>query len=196
MLPALETSYEGCRFRSRLEARWAVFFDIWGVKWHYEPQGVKLPSGRCYLPDFLIDGIGYVEIKPAHEEDDGKFQELGDALLPWGQYAYCFVGDIPSPAKLTPYGVDWSWVDRFTIIAAHDPGGEYWFTTCPRCDARGCTYQGRYPRLPCRCFQEALNTPDGDRQWNDSLTRLRVAVTAARSARFDGQDIYSHTQGD
>lgn len=50
---AIETRYAGCRFRSRLEARWAVFFDALGVTWEYEPEGFELPSGR-YLPDFRI----------------------------------------------------------------------------------------------------------------------------------------------
>lgn len=50
----IETSYAGCRFRSRIEARWAVFFDYLGIGWEYEPQGFELPSGP-YLPDFLLD---------------------------------------------------------------------------------------------------------------------------------------------
>jgi hypothetical protein len=48
---AIETRYKGYRFRSRLEARWAVFFDALGLRWEYEPEGFELPSGR-YLPDF------------------------------------------------------------------------------------------------------------------------------------------------
>ena len=28
----IETQYHGYRFRSRLEARWAVFFDVMGIK--------------------------------------------------------------------------------------------------------------------------------------------------------------------
>ena len=68
---AIETSYMGCRFRSRLEARWAVFFDTLGWDWEYERQGYKI---GCYendeiawLPDFEITTpIGqhfYVEVK-------------------------------------------------------------------------------------------------------------------------------------
>ena len=30
---AIETKYKGFRFRSRLEARWAVFFDALGIEW-------------------------------------------------------------------------------------------------------------------------------------------------------------------
>ena len=63
-IKAIETSYAGCRFRSRLEARWGVFFDKLGVKWLYEPQGFELPSGECYLPDFHLPDLGlWVEVK-------------------------------------------------------------------------------------------------------------------------------------
>ena len=50
---AIETRYAGYRFRSRLEARYAVFFDSLKIKWDYEPEGFELPSGR-YLPDFWL----------------------------------------------------------------------------------------------------------------------------------------------
>lgn len=50
---AIETRYAGCRFRSRLEARWAVFFDAMGFEWEYEPEGFELSTGR-YLPDFRL----------------------------------------------------------------------------------------------------------------------------------------------
>ena len=52
-IKALPTSYGGSNFESRLEARWAVFFDSIGVGWEYEPEGFDLPSG-WYLPDFYI----------------------------------------------------------------------------------------------------------------------------------------------
>lgn len=70
-LKAIETRYAGCRFRSRLEARWAVFFDHLGVDWDYEAQGFHTPAGG-YLPDFYLPDAGvYVEIKgPAPTERD------------------------------------------------------------------------------------------------------------------------------
>ena len=33
MIKAIPTEYKGYRFRSRLEARWAVFFDACGADW-------------------------------------------------------------------------------------------------------------------------------------------------------------------
>lgn len=61
---AIETSYQGYRFRSRLEARWAVFFDALGLPWEYEKEGYDLPSGK-YLPDFWLPSLEcWAEIKP------------------------------------------------------------------------------------------------------------------------------------
>lgn len=62
----IETLWKGYRFRSRLEARWAVFFETLGLKWEYEPQGFELCDGTRYLPDFYLpDQESYIEIKPA-----------------------------------------------------------------------------------------------------------------------------------
>lgn len=53
-IKAIETYYNGYRFRSRLEARWAVFFDALDVEYEYEPEGFYLSSGKLYLPDFKV----------------------------------------------------------------------------------------------------------------------------------------------
>ena len=52
----IETNYRGYKFRSRLEARWAVFFDHMEIEFYYEPEGYQLPSG-WYLPDFLLKNV-------------------------------------------------------------------------------------------------------------------------------------------
>jgi len=62
-IKAIETRYKGYRFRSRLEARWAVFFDAMGLDWEYEPEGFDLGGGLYYLPDFRINKKIYVEVK-------------------------------------------------------------------------------------------------------------------------------------
>ena len=65
MIKPIETVYNGYKFRSRLEARWAVFFDACNIKYHYEPEGFQLSDGEKYLPDFYLDDFEiYVEIKP------------------------------------------------------------------------------------------------------------------------------------
>lgn len=61
----IETIYNGYRFRSRLEARWAVFFDKAGIPYEYELEGYRLQDGSAYLPDFYLPWFNaYVEIKP------------------------------------------------------------------------------------------------------------------------------------
>lgn len=36
-VPAIPTKYNGINFRSRLEAKWAAFFDLLEWNWEYEP---------------------------------------------------------------------------------------------------------------------------------------------------------------
>ncbi len=62
---AIETEYGGTRYRSRLEARWAVLFDADSIAYQYEPDGFKLPSG-WYLPDFWVPAWDcFFEVKNA-----------------------------------------------------------------------------------------------------------------------------------
>lgn len=83
-IKAIETSYKGYRFRSRLEARWAVFFDALGVAWEYEKQGYDLGLAGWYLPDFWLPDYRYwVEIKPnldAVAIDEKKLSAFNAAL--------------------------------------------------------------------------------------------------------------------
>lgn len=60
---AIETEYKGYLFRSRLEARWAVFFDAIGIEWKYETEGYEVGDYR-YLPDFWLPAASaWVEVK-------------------------------------------------------------------------------------------------------------------------------------
>src|SRR6516164_4732245 len=65
-IKAIETKYGGYKFRSRLEARWAVAFDEWELPWEYEPEGynVATASGNVrYLPDFWLGPGQWAEVK-------------------------------------------------------------------------------------------------------------------------------------
>ncbi len=74
-IKAIETRYRGYRFRSRLEARWAVFFDALGIEWQYEPEGFELADGTRYLPDFwLPKQRTWVEIKGQKPTDDERMK--------------------------------------------------------------------------------------------------------------------------
>lgn len=73
MIKAIETEYKGRRFRSRLEARWAVLFDNLGIKWIYEPEGFILENNIKYLPDFYLPDLDiWVEVKGVLNELDEK----------------------------------------------------------------------------------------------------------------------------
>ncbi len=67
MIKAIETRYKGYRFRSRLEARWAVFFDALGIEWEYEKEGYDLgDDDGWYLPDFWLPSFStFAEVKPS-----------------------------------------------------------------------------------------------------------------------------------
>lgn len=125
-IKAIETYYNGYKFRSRLEARWAVFFDALGVKYEYEPQGFDLGNGSRYLPDFKIKCWGkrgslfdepfdlWIEVKGVMSDSDSakikdftNFEALNE--IPWDDPEYdkkveavnthsiLVVGDIPNP---------------------------------------------------------------------------------------------------
>lgn len=75
-IKAIETNYKGYKFRSRLEARWAVFFDTAQIAWEYEPEGYVMSDGTCYLPDFYLPSEEiYVEVKGVVPDDD-EFERL------------------------------------------------------------------------------------------------------------------------
>ncbi len=66
VIGSIETHYAGCRFRSRLEARWAVFFNHAGIGWDYEPEGIMVSHRHRitrYLPDYWLHTGQWGEVK-------------------------------------------------------------------------------------------------------------------------------------
>lgn len=122
----IPTRYNNYFFRSRLEARWAVFFDQAGFVYEYEKEGYLLDSGK-YLPDFWIkhpcnslpEGSGYfVEIKGVtpNEKYLNKLMELARKT---GHSTYLFVGP-PWDFKCKQWNrsrsfVPSDWCDNFLI---------------------------------------------------------------------------------
>lgn len=64
---AIPTVYKDVQFRSRLEARWAAFFDMCKWPWEYEP--IDLAG---YIPDFILRFHEplLVEVKPSLDFKD------------------------------------------------------------------------------------------------------------------------------
>lgn len=105
---AIETVYNGYRFRSRLEARWAVFFDRANIRYEYEPEGFEVKYSDDtyrYLPDFYFpDWDIYGEVKPSLEklkEDEEKLAAMIDYGGPMAK-GLLILGQIPRDTTAVP----------------------------------------------------------------------------------------------
>lgn len=89
---AIETVYRGYRFRSRLEARWAVFLDALEVPFEYEAQGFDV-SGTWYLPDFWLPRWdAFLEVRPTTDKVLDTFTQERLAVAT-GKHVIFVVGD-------------------------------------------------------------------------------------------------------
>jgi hypothetical protein len=116
-ISAIQTEYKGYRFRSRLEARWAVFFDACGIKWEYEPEGFEVEFCKTYidfpefdtcryLPDFYFpdfDLYGEVKSKPFTEDEKEKMSYCIDYLNTPVSNGLVLLGNIPRKELFDPY---------------------------------------------------------------------------------------------
>lgn len=173
---AIETEYNGYKFRSRLEARWAVFFDSLGVQYEYEKEGFKLEHG-WYLPDFWLPDLDvWVEIKP----DMNK----------WNDDAWTKCNDLATASgKLVLLSSGSPWPDEYFLMdfRAFDPKEGYGMTEgawaqCRKCDGV-CIVEhtnGWFPLGPHTCGK--------NEKWplvDDFAPKLKAAYKAARQARFE-----------
>lgn len=67
-MQAFPAEHRGIPMRSQLEASFATHLDGLGVRWEYEPRHFTDRDGRGYLPDFLVNGNHYIEVKPTLAE--------------------------------------------------------------------------------------------------------------------------------
>lgn len=70
---AIPTDYNGQRFRSRLEAKWAALFDRCNWRWSYEPNDYD-----GYIPDFVLHFRVpvLVEVKPLQWDESDRDEEI------------------------------------------------------------------------------------------------------------------------
>jgi len=197
-IKAIETVYKGYRFRSRLEARWAVFFDALGLEWGYEVEGLDL-GGLWYLPDFYIPDLEYrwIEIKPrlpgiewpdhpvfnkydplvsVRPDDQGLTQEFVNHFVllagtPWVSPENVHIWD---NSHYRQYVAD---SDTFEYEGFVSCDNSYRWCECPVCGKVGLQYDGRAGRL-CGCI-------DDDKVYSTATPRLIKAYTAAREARIE-----------
>ena len=105
-IEAIETSYRGRYFRSRLEARWAVFFDLIGLPWEYEMVGMQVGEWR-YLPDFnLPTAPALLEVKPlaVPNAEEARLDGIIAAMDEGGRRFYVLRG-VPDPREHRLYAV-------------------------------------------------------------------------------------------
>lgn len=183
-IQAIETHYNGHRFRSRLEARWAVFFDHANIKYQYEPEGYKLSDGSLYLPDFWLPDVNlrsmsagqgiYVEVKGVYptEYEEAKLH----------RFAADKIGDVALLVG-TPTNTDGNPEAQFQIAQPHeddDSDSGWWdnymlFMRCYNCGATKYEFcESNYSHC------EMCNSAADERH-----PTLTAAITAARSARFE-----------
>lgn len=161
-IKAIETRYRGYRFRSRLEARWAVYFDVLGVVWDYEKEGFDLGAGLYYLPDFWLSAVAmWAEVKP---EPLTELEIRKCRILEEQTGASClFLVGTPDYRQYESAGGG-----KFLLSNYHDyPRGEGRFYSGPGRDIRS-----------RRDYEEELGGCDD----------VDAAISASRSARFDGTD--------
>jgi hypothetical protein len=165
MTKAIETRYKGYHFRSRLEARWAVFFDHLGLRWQFEPEGFDLTEHGLgyYLPDFFLPDQNYwIEVKPDNFNDPDAYRKLAyvgaateaRGLLVAGEpYHNVVMGSFDHYMAAGSACDQWWVVDTYPREDGDEGGrggqmdGPYLFCVCPLCDKIGIEFDGRGERV-------------------------------------------------
>lgn len=185
---AIETFYDGYKFRSRTEARWADFLKTLGIEYRYEYEGFLLvPPGEPYLPDFYLPELGYwIEVKGTVPNED---EQRKAGLLNYGlvfdaatenQRVYILYGDIPWPYPKKGHAIGYSVSDQVGRDPSdEDSWGGLWglcWQQCPLCLRIGI---GPYNAIFCRkCL--TLTTDILEDQIEKKLGRFLEAGEHAR----------------
>lgn len=110
-IQAIETRYNGYRFRSRLEARWAVYFDAIGIEWEYETEGFEWPDGLRYLPDFWLPQVSmWAEAKPM-QFTDNELEKVKRLVIGTG-FACVLLEGFPEPKAYDVTSPSWIESDK------------------------------------------------------------------------------------
>lgn len=180
---SIETKYNGIIFRSRSEARWAVFFNTLGIRWEHEKEGYQL-GDICYLPDFWLPELDcWFEVKGA-DPDDLDCKKSSRLALHTEKVAYIAFGEmaLPNEPKGTPR------FHAFFPGPCPDADIDYAWTECPDCGKFGITYLGFSDRLPCKTRHNHGGCPkhshNGSKAQNHDSRRLLSAYETARRERF------------
>lgn len=166
----IETVYNGYRFRSRLEARWAVFLDALRIPYEFEHQGYDLGEWGWYLPDFWLPREeAYVEIKPFNQWFyDPKYEELSKL----GCWVFHVAGNPwPGEYRIAVYedGACWG-AEPYIFAEGRRVEGELWLAS-------------DYEQT---CVMRLSDEPrDYDRPPLEDSKNMMQAYKLARQARFE-----------
>lgn len=191
---ALGARYRGYHFRSRLEARWAVFFDHAGVRWTYEPEGYALASGN-YLPDFWLPDLGFYEVK-GPRPDDREERLAAELAVATGARVFIASGNLPFFPD--PDGSEADGESRICVFGPNHYDVDYAWCVCPWCGAAGIEYNARGARIhgyrhhgltEAEAMAVIAGRPNcwrvDDKCYTGDDPALLVSFAAARSARFE-----------
>ena len=183
-LTPIETVYNGYRMRSRLEARWALFFDALGVEYAYEPEGYYV-GGTPYLPDFWLPKYrSWVEVKGQQPNEHEKSLMYGLVLQAEDAHGHLVWG-LPGEG----------WLRSFYWTAG-DSGGVLRQAQAIRGICRDCGQLAfRYflwmPAFWDReCTKPYTACPRHSDDVSTDSPRLLSAYAAARQARFEHEDYF------
>lgn len=171
-MKAIETIYRRTPFKSRLEARWAVYLHTMGFTYDYEYEGYDLDEAGWYLPDFWLPHVQmWAEVKPIEftPKELKKLKALvmftqKPALMLVGTpdrkpyFSYCFDG------CCQPHGL---YLSDFALSNYHN-----------------------YYRDERRFYGSLCNPGE---IFSSSFDDIDIGVLAARSARFQRNDYDSRT---
>lgn len=173
---AIETEYRGWKFRSRLEARWAVFFDIAGIPFEYEPEGFAF-DGVAYLPDFwLPKQQAWIEIKPTTGALDNGLLMSFVMAHPAGHPLWALVGTPEPPPEWGGFEDD-----RHECFMPHGWDNNYQFCICPNCGRVGFEWSGIGSRI---CGGTCGHDDSVEDTYNGRNGRLMLAYELARTRRW------------
>jgi hypothetical protein len=76
-LIGIKTTYNGIEFKSKLEAKIALFLDALKIKWEYEPKVFALSNGVIYIPDFFLSELNtWLEVKGDIQEHNKEISRI------------------------------------------------------------------------------------------------------------------------
>lgn len=188
-IKSIDTIYNGYKFRSRLEARWAIFFDSVGIKYRYEPEGY-ITSHGWYLPDFYIDSMNlFIDVKGNSKAEPLALNKLSEICKKNQRGAILeniplVKNDVVDP--LDPFNSEDFALHQNTTFGNGEEDGLYLFCKCTICGQMGFEFEGRSARIDCGCDHGECG--NGDKSYNYDDHAILDAYKEARMARFEHDD--------